>query len=102
MSVLEKIISYLRSSREEARKVSWPSRQETWRYSALVVGVSLAIALFFALLDFGFTKLVDIALLQRIRQTQAPLQLPVQPDVTTSSAVEVIPTTAPTPKSETK
>ncbi len=95
MSVFEKFIDYLRSSKDEARKVSWPSRQDTLRYSALVVGVSLIVAVFFAILDFGFTKLVDVALLQRVVQPSAQdSQALIQPDITTSSTAVTVPTPA--------
>lgn len=65
MNLFEKLIAYLRGTREEVRKVSWPSRQDTIRYSALVLGASIVVAVFFATLDFGFTKLVDVALTER-------------------------------------
>lgn len=43
-------------------KVTWPSRKETIRYSVLVLSVSLSVAIFFAVLDFGLGKVVDSAL----------------------------------------
>ncbi len=86
MNLSEKIVSYLRGTREEIRKVSWPSRQDTIRYSALVVGASVLVAVFFASLDTGFTKLVDVAITQRAR-TAAPAPAPEAP---------VVPDTVPT------
>ncbi|MEK7116207.1 MAG: preprotein translocase subunit SecE [Patescibacteria group bacterium] len=65
MRLAETIISYLRGTKEEIRKVSWPSRQDTFRYSALVVGASIVVAVFFATLDFGFTELVNVTVTQR-------------------------------------
>lgn len=87
MNVFQKFVAYLQSSKEEMKKVSWPSRQDTLRYSALVIGVSICMAAFFAALDLGFTKLVDLSLTQRIQETAEPVQptnTPTQP--TTSSA----------------
>ena len=42
---------YLRSSWGEIKKVTWPTRETTIRYSAIVIVVSLAVAAFFARLD---------------------------------------------------
>jgi preprotein translocase SecE subunit len=45
---------YLINSYAEMRKVSWPTRQQTTAYSLLVIGLSLGLAIFFAVLDYGF------------------------------------------------
>lgn len=99
MLAFEKLVDYLRSSKEEARKVSWPSRQDTLRYSALVVGVALAVATFFAALDFGFTALVDVVIARRVEQVLPPQRspTPTQPEITTSSAPVTIPEPRSTP-----
>jgi preprotein translocase subunit SecE len=89
MNIFQKFINYLRSSREEFKKVSWPSRRDTFRYSALVIGVSVIVGAFFAGLDSGFTKLVDVMITAR-RQAQVQL-----PTVQTQSQPTVTPTTAP-------
>ena len=61
MTLTEKITEYFRSTREEIRKVSWPTRQDTIRYSALVIAITIAVSAFFALLDYGFSQLVNVA-----------------------------------------
>jgi len=59
------LISYFREAKEELQKVSWPSRMSTVRYSLLVIGVSIAMAGFFAGLDWalnlGLEKLIEIS-----------------------------------------
>ncbi|MBI2551180.1 preprotein translocase subunit SecE [Candidatus Uhrbacteria bacterium] len=59
------MFSYLKQANEELRKVTWPSRKDTVRYSLVVVGVTLVLAIFFAALDFGLTfgleKLIQVA-----------------------------------------
>lgn len=65
MNPIKKTIAYFSSAQAEMKKVSWPTRQETIRYSALVIGLSLGIAVFFATLDFGLTKLVDVTISAR-------------------------------------
>ncbi len=58
---------YLRESKEELGKVAWPTREETFRYSAFVIGISIAVALFLGVLDWGLTIGLEklIALAQR-------------------------------------
>ncbi|MFC1787721.1 preprotein translocase subunit SecE [Patescibacteria group bacterium] len=43
---------YLRESREEMRKVTWPSKQDTTRYSIIVIGISVVVGAFFAGFDW--------------------------------------------------
>lgn len=47
--------NYLRESQEELKKVTWPSKEDVVKYSVLVIGISLVIGIFMAILDFGFT-----------------------------------------------
>lgn len=44
--------SYLRESREELRKVVWPTGRETRNNTLLVIGISLFVAVFLGLIDF--------------------------------------------------
>lgn len=88
MKLLDQLTSYLLASKEEFRKVSWPTRKETIRYSALVIGVSVLIAAFFATLDMGFTQLVDVVVTQR-NATRATTSAPV-------TSQPVVPDTVPT------
>ena len=37
---------YLRETRGELRKVTWPTRDEAWRLTAIVLGVTAAFAVF--------------------------------------------------------
>ncbi len=52
---MNKLINYIKGSIEEMKKVTWPSKKETKNYTLLVVGISLAIALFLGALDYVFT-----------------------------------------------
>jgi preprotein translocase subunit SecE len=57
-------IQYVRESREEMGKVTWPSKQETVKYSLVVIGLSLVVAAYFFGLDklfsLGLEKLIEI------------------------------------------
>ena len=59
MKFLEKIIAFLKEVRMEMKKVNWPSRQETLRYTLIVVGASLVVAAFLGGLDYFFTVLLN-------------------------------------------
>jgi preprotein translocase subunit SecE len=55
-----KISTYLRETQTEMKRVTWPSRAETMRFTALVVSVSVGVALFLGALDFGFVRLLEV------------------------------------------
>ena len=56
-----KLSNYFKESIIELKKVTWPSKKETYRYTFLVLG-SLLIAVFLGALDFifnlGLTNLI--------------------------------------------
>lgn len=54
-----KIVRYVRETRGEIRKVTWPTRQESQRLTAIVLGVTAVMALFLGLLDFMFSNAVQ-------------------------------------------
>jgi preprotein translocase subunit SecE len=93
------LISYVRNSIAELKKVTWPTKQQTIRYSTMVVTVSVAVAVFFAVLDFGFSKLVAYTLTARTpsAQTETPAPADVVPTVEpTDIQVETVPIETPT------
>jgi len=49
------VAKYLHESFEELKKVTWPSKDMTVKYSVLVVGISLFLAVFLSFFDFLFT-----------------------------------------------
>jgi preprotein translocase subunit SecE len=51
---MSKISRYLQESLEEMKKVTWPSKKETYHYTLLVIGISLAVAAFLGILDYIF------------------------------------------------
>ncbi len=58
MNFFTKIITFLKEVRLEMKKVNWPTRSQTIRYTLIVIGVSLAVAAFLGLLDFIFNTLL--------------------------------------------
>ena len=54
-----KLISYFSESKEELKKVVWPSKKETIKYTILVIGISFATAVFLGAIDFGLNIVVE-------------------------------------------
>ena len=49
------LIQYIKETRAELRHVSWPSRRETTVFTTVVVGISLATALYLGFFDYLFS-----------------------------------------------
>ena len=60
---MEKLINYLKSSYAEMRKVTWPTKKQTFTYSMIVIGMSVGFAAFFSILDYIFKTGIAQALL---------------------------------------
>ena len=58
------ISRYFRETRGELRKVTWPSREESWRLTLIVLGVTIMMALFFWLFDFAFSNAIQFLIRQ--------------------------------------
>lgn len=54
------IARWWRETIGELRKVSWPTTQETWRLTYIVLLVMLAMSVTLGLLDFVFSKLITL------------------------------------------
>ncbi|NQV11813.1 preprotein translocase subunit SecE [Candidatus Uhrbacteria bacterium] len=59
-NIIKAATEYFRGSVEEGRKITWPTRQETFRYSALVIIITIIVAAFFGGLDYVFTTLLKL------------------------------------------
>ena len=55
-----RITGYFRQSRDELRKVVWPSRQSTLKNTLLVIGFSLFVAGFLGLIDYLFNAGLEV------------------------------------------
>ena len=51
-------LEFIRSVKVELGQVKWPTRQQTFRLTLLVVGVSISVGLFTGGLDMVFTSLL--------------------------------------------
>lgn len=50
------LVGYLKASREELRKVSWPNREKIVQSTITVIIVSVVFALFLGLVDYLLSK----------------------------------------------
>lgn len=53
------IATYLKEVRLEMKKVNWPTREQTIRYTLIVIGVSLVVAIYLGGLDVLFSALIN-------------------------------------------
>ena len=53
------ISRYIRETRGELRKVTWPTREEAWRLTLIVLGVTAAFAVFLWAMDSLFSTLIE-------------------------------------------
>jgi preprotein translocase subunit SecE len=60
--MVNKIVNYIKSSIEEMKKVTWPTKKETYNYTLLVILISLGVAAFLGALDFIFSTLLQMAI----------------------------------------
>jgi len=54
---VERVLAYLKDVKAELRKVSWPTRQQVWVSTLVVIFFSLALSLYLGILDALFTAL---------------------------------------------
>ncbi|MBI3305134.1 preprotein translocase subunit SecE [Candidatus Parcubacteria bacterium] len=55
----QRIVTYLQEARSEFAKVNWPTRRQTINYTLVVIGFSLAMAVFLGALDALFAFIVQ-------------------------------------------
>lgn len=56
---MEKALNFLKELREELDKVVWPTRDQTVRYTVLVIAVALVVGLVLGGLDYILTLFTD-------------------------------------------
>lgn len=51
-----RIVKYLKETRAELRKVTWPTREEAVRLTGIVLATTVAFSLFLGLVDYLLSK----------------------------------------------
>jgi preprotein translocase subunit SecE len=54
-----KILDFLKESKFELKKVNWPTKEETIKYTGFVIFLSLLVAAFLGILDFIFVQVIQ-------------------------------------------
>ena len=57
---MKKLINYIKASRAELKKVVWPSKKQTRNHTLMVIGISIAVAVFLGTVDLLFNKILEI------------------------------------------
>jgi preprotein translocase subunit SecE len=57
--VIGPIARYFRDTRAELRKVTWPSREEAWHLTLIVLGATVGMSIILGLSDFVFSKVMQ-------------------------------------------
>lgn len=56
---MDSITKYFRDTLAEMKQVKWPTRNQAFMYSLLVIAISVVTALFLGAFDFLFTNFID-------------------------------------------
>lgn len=64
MEFLNKVPTFLQEVRAELRRVNWPSRGETIKYTAFVIGFSAVIAMLLGVLDFLYMTIIRTTIIR--------------------------------------
>lgn len=59
---MRRLIKYLREVVREMKKVSWPKRKELTRYTIIVITTVTFVAVFFAVIDLGLSRVIRFVL----------------------------------------
>jgi preprotein translocase subunit SecE len=59
MEFISKITTFFKEVKMEMKKVNWPTKEETIRYTLIVIAISVVIAIYLGGLDFIFTTILN-------------------------------------------
>ena len=59
MSQVNKLVQYVKDSKNEIKKVTWPTKKEIKQHTILVISISLATAAFLGLVDYVLTQIIE-------------------------------------------
>ncbi|MEK7575735.1 MAG: preprotein translocase subunit SecE [Patescibacteria group bacterium] len=59
MNIFSRIINYLKGTKTELKHVNWPTRKQAINFTAIVIAVSLLVALFLGFFDVIFKFILE-------------------------------------------
>jgi len=60
--IIDKIRQFLRESKVELKKVTWPTPKEALASTSVVLAVVIIVSIFLGMVDFGLTKIIRVFL----------------------------------------
>ncbi|OGY89277.1 MAG: preprotein translocase subunit SecE [Candidatus Komeilibacteria bacterium RIFCSPLOWO2_01_FULL_45_10] len=58
--MFKRISNYLKDSQAELKKVVWPTKKQTRDHTLMVIGISLAVAVFLGAIDYLLNLLLEV------------------------------------------
>lgn len=62
MEQIDKAKQFLNEAKQELKKVTWPTKQQTMTSTWVVLGVTFVLAIFLGLVDLVFSKFIGLIL----------------------------------------
>ena len=59
MNIFSKLITFLKEVKLEMKKVNWPTRQETLRYTLIILALCVVTAIYLGGLDVIFSNILN-------------------------------------------
>ncbi|MBN2844854.1 MAG: preprotein translocase subunit SecE [Deltaproteobacteria bacterium] len=60
--IIDRIRQFLRESKVELKKVTWPTPKEALASTSVVLAVVIIVSIFLGMVDFGLTKIIRVFL----------------------------------------
>lgn len=57
---MKRVINTIREAKNELRKVTWPTKEQTTRLTTVVIGVSIFAGVYLGVVDYIFDELMQI------------------------------------------
>jgi len=57
---MDKFVAFLKDVKLEMGRVNWPTKDQTTKYTLVVIGMSIFLALFLGLLDSVFSYIINL------------------------------------------
>ena len=57
---MTRIINYFKDTAAELKHVKWPTQQQAFAYTALVITISAVVAVYLGFFDFLFTQVLNM------------------------------------------
>jgi len=61
---MNRLQSFFQEARQEFKRINWPATQETIRMTLVVIAISIGVAAFLGVIDFGLLYTLNNYLLQ--------------------------------------